>query len=50
MMDLPHDGVDLILDHIVDIIVFVSSNLEFLLILLKVAVNRVCVEGCGISD
>jgi hypothetical protein len=49
-MDSPHDGVDLILDHIVNTIVFVSSSHELLLILLKVAMNRVCVEGCGVSD
>jgi hypothetical protein len=49
-MDSPHDGIDLVLDHIVNTIVFVSSSHEFLLILLKVAMNRVCVEGCGVSD
>jgi len=49
-MNSPHDGVDLVLDHVVNIIVLVSSRHEFLLILLKVAMNRVCVEGCGVSD
>jgi hypothetical protein len=50
LVDSPHDGIDLILDHIVDIIVFVSSSHELLLILLEVAMDRVCIEGCGVSD